>query len=742
MKGHGMPTPSLSEEFTPAIITAWIDESIKAETMTAGSAKGYRRGARLLIEHSASLCGISLEEEIERQALANVMANGAPKQGADTSSVTEYLLANTAHCVQAFTDHLYMRRCDRRKAQELISQLRRFCAWLKDRGWTSLDASSIENPIVMPQLVTLPIVRMWASEWVATGRVKPLTAQNYRNAAMQFALFVGGIHRLQVHMVHDRKALERMLEAVKTGEVLDAPEPETITDWLCGSRTKASIDSYLRHLQQSGTPSQEGTVIVSNLRMFIEWLSSVGLTELKPEDVKNPFSSGKSISVHPIVGAWLSAWIDAGRLSTASSKNYERKVRALIDALAQRFSVPMDPQHESNVFDQIRSAAPEAWEPPPDTEDSLSALICLQCESSIPPTLQALADEGSHSQVIMNQIASAVRKLLEYLRDLEIPGVDPAKVETPIVPHEAEGEPKAPTEAHAPTAVDTQVRPETAKAHAPPSPTKSSKPRTASTPKAPAKKRSTAKSGKKAASKAAGPAKKSSPRPKVHQVIRMHVPRRGIPSGKGLGAAIASRNDLIDRLIRDEGITFAQIRDWRFEDFDPSNRTLTLRDRDGNERAWQPGLETLSALTLYYRKILACSLDRVWNRDNAPLFLSADGGELTVDDQLKPNTQEWTTSVLRDTVVTQLVIEGFSFEEVINLRMTSLVSLTPGLTTSLQVLDSNGAQIRRQSIGAQATDALRSYMEALRVIGHGLRDSQFPLLIAADAGTLTADDIL
>ncbi|MCB0344876.1 MAG: hypothetical protein KDD66_07155 [Bdellovibrionales bacterium] len=735
-----MPRPSLSDDFTPAIIAAWIDDSISAGKMTAGTAKGYRRGGRLLLERSASVCGLSLDETREQQALESLRVNGVQTVETAATSVTQYFAANVAQCVQEFTDHLYVTRVDRRKAQELISQVRNFCAWLRNKGWSTLDPSSIENPIVKPQLVTLPIVRMWTSEWVAASRVKPLTAQNYRNAAMQFVMFVGATYKLEVHMVRDRQALERMLEAVKNQQDIDAQEPATITDWLCGSRTKGSIEQYLRHLQQTGTTPKDGTVIVSNLRMFVEWMHSAGLTSLKPAEVKSPFKSGSGIAVHPIVSAWLNCRLADASLSADSAKNYERKVRALIDALADEYSCPLDTKHETAMFELIRLAAPERWVPQPDAEQSIAALICLEGAVSIPRALQRIADNGGSSQVIMNQIASAVRKMLEYLQELGIPIVEPSTVATPAVaqiPAEAAAEPEPMVEPVVERS-DAGQPPEAALADEAEATTPEAAPAARSSDSKPPK----AKTTKKAAKKTGRTTKPASGRPKTSEVVRLVVPRREILADKSIPEIILRRNSLIEKLIRDDGQTFRQIRDWRYIDFKPTSRSLAIRDQDGGWRDWQPDMETMPALLAYHRKVSASSLSEVWKLDHAPLFLSGDGGELTVDDELRPNTPEWTTVMLRDTAVTNLVAEGLSFEEVLLLRNGSVASITQAVTTTISVFDAAGKSTRSHTIGARTTESLRSYMEAIRVVGLGGRDASAPLLVSADGSTLTADDVL
>ncbi|MCA9180474.1 MAG: hypothetical protein KDA51_03455, partial [Planctomycetales bacterium] len=121
---------------------------------------------------------------------------------------------------------------------------------------------------------------------------------------------------------------------------------------------------------------------------------------------------------------------------------------------------------------------------------------------------------------------------------------------------------------------------------------------------------------------------------------------------------------------------------------------------------------------------------------------SGDGGELTVDDELRPNTPEWTTVMLRDTAVTNLVAEGLSFEEVLLLRNGSVASITQAVTTTISVFDAAGKSTRSHTIGARTTESLRSYMEAIRVVGLGGRDASAPLLVSADGSTLTADDVL
>lgn len=716
-------------EFTPALVSAWIEESISTGRMSAGTAKSYRRGATIFFASAASTCGVALDEEQERAGYERILARSAP-HGRPGASVTEHLLSDLPRFVQQFVDRLYLSQTDRRKAQELISQLRNLCGWLRDKGWTSLDPSTIENPIVVDALVTLPIVRAWTSEWTASGRLKRLTAQNYRNAVMQFAQFIGSLHKIELNMVYERRAFERLRSAQESA--VDEAEAPTITEWLCGSRLSRSLAAYLRHLRQQRTPAQEGTAIVSNLRMFVEWLHTNGLTEIDPGSIENPFVSANGPTVHPIVSEWLDSLLSAGRLTKASAGSYERKVRSVINAIAESRSCVLDVDLESKAFAEIKAAAPERWraddpERQSEVQASIAAVLCTESETAVPQALTALAESGAFSQVMMNQLASALRKLYEFLGELRIPVIDPQRIETPKVAEQRSKSSPAPAEAPEEQAVPEQTRASSA-AKAKRKPTAEPK---QCAPKAPKPRRQGS----------AQRPKKADKRPAEQIVQRLVIPRRGIPSDLRISAAVNRRNRLITALIRDDARTFREIRDWRYADFDPASTTLAVRDQNGRQSAWRPKLDTVSLLLAYHRSVVSCALARVWQKELAPFFISADGGELTVDDELKPNSKEWTLAAVRDTAITQLVSDGLEFAEIGRLTTGSLIQLSHG-QTALAVFDAAGNLARQHPLGAMATESLRTYVEALRAFGMFQAGHNAPLFMGADRGQLTADDVL
>jgi hypothetical protein len=463
----------------------------------------------------------------------------------------------------------------------IAASLRQFFVPLQQSGELEGCAFQLRTPGIQP-----PFHHPLVTEWEADSA----SCERYRYDAERYIKFVAERLGMTCSVTKELAGCERLKAARRRAsdrlESSRSARPTSAIEALCREPERWTA-AYAKSLCSPEMTRIGITERLTGVRAFYAWLRDQGLCQMKPQDVKNPLSSEWKLSSHPAIDLWLSA----ANARKPTKKGHSYTIRKFFHLIAADQKITMDWKAEELALRaRLNGVNPGSSK---NGQRTLIACFCKNPRKFTDAFLNRLLSGKTTPQLLVGHL-SHLRRFLDWAYQVKLIDSMPQVDTPPAVKGYFAG-----------------------------------------------RRDRMARSGRTAKNRPRSVWKRLPAKSKVKRFLSGPLPaeaeRRIVPDLLRLEIFSEKRNQAVEALIQEGASGFGELSRLRCWQYRPERRRLGLIGAQGRIVWRLLTASTNDKIQAYLEELELCRCcARRWRQEgwNAPLFVSADGGSLVVDDLL------------------------------------------------------------------------------------------------------------